>query len=107
MISEGHANTVITEEEKYTTGAHNSFLSFGQHLGIASLFLLFYPLVIGIKGLKIRDNTNLIFLILSISGMSVFSFFNVILELPHSSSLYWMIFFALIYYKKNIKIENI
>jgi hypothetical protein len=106
MISEGHVYTVITEEEKYTTGAHNSFLSFGQHLGLASLFLLFYPLVIGIKGLKIRDNTNLIFLLLSISGMSVFSFFNVILELPHSSSFYWIVFLILIYYINGIKIQD-
>lgn len=106
MISKGHINTLITEGEKYTTGAHNSFLSFAQHLGLLSVFLLFYPLIIRIKDLKIRDNTDLIFLILSISGMSVFSFFNVILELPHSSSLYWMVFFALIYYQKNIKIEN-
>lgn len=106
MISKGHINILITEGEKYTTGAHNSFLSFAQHLGVLSIFLLFYPLIIRIKDLKIRDNTDLIFLILSISGMSVFSFFNVILELPHSSSLYWMVLFALIYYKKNIKIEN-
>lgn len=107
MISKGHINTLITEGEKYTTGAHNSFLSFAQHLGSVSVFLLFYPLIIRIKDLKIRDNTDLIFLILSISGMSVFSFFNVLLELPHSSSLYWLVFFALIYYNKNTKIENI
>ncbi|MDA0317063.1 MAG: hypothetical protein O2906_04990 [Bacteroidetes bacterium] len=107
MISKGHINTLITEGEKYTTGAHNSFLSFAQHLGAVSVFLLFYPLIIRIKDLKIRDNTDLIFLILSISGMSVFSFFNVLLELPHSSSLYWLVFFALIYYNKNTKIENI
>lgn len=106
MISKGHINTLITEGEKYTSGAHNSFLSLAQHLGLASLFLLFYPLIIGIKGLKIMDNSKLIFLLLSISGMSVFSFFNVILELPHSSSFYWIVFFMLIYYLNEIKIED-
>lgn len=40
---------------------------------------------------------EILFLSLSLLGIVVFSSFNVILELPHSSSIFWIVFFSLIF----------
>ena len=49
-------------------------------------------------------NKEVLFLSLSLLGFVVFSSFNVILELPHSSSIFWIVFFGLIFKLSN-KIE--
>lgn len=100
MLSYGH-NVQIIEDENYLTAPHNSFLSMLIHTGILSILLLLYPLI------KLFDNTAFVkdkesmFLLLCLIGMSVFSFFNVILELPHSSSIFWLVYFILIFKLNN------
>lgn len=87
----------ITGDKKYLSAPHNSFLSMAIHIGILAIVFLFYPITALFTNNGERmDNENL-FLALSLFGMVVFSSFNVILELPHSSSIFWIVLFGLIF----------
>lgn len=105
MKSRGE-NVIIDNEEMYYITSHNSFITILQHLGLFN-FLLILPFF---RYLKIyinltKSNIEIISLLLCLIGFSVWAFFNLILELPHSASLYWIIFFVFTFslkFKKNI-----
>ncbi|RXJ52451.1 O-antigen ligase family protein [Gelidibacter gilvus] len=87
----------ISGDEKYLTAPHNSFLSMAIHIGILSIVFLFYPIKAFFTYKSFRMDNEILFLSLSLVGMVVFSAFNVILELPHSSSIFWIVLFGLIF----------
>jgi O-antigen ligase len=87
----------IIGNEKYFSAPHNSFLSMSIHIGILSLIFLFYPIKRLFCNKSFIMDEEILFLSLSLLGIAVFSFFNVILELPHASSIFWIVFFALIF----------
>jgi len=95
MLSHGH-NIEITGDEKFLSAPHNSFLSMFIHLGILPILLLLYPIIKPLCYKGFVKDKEYIFLFVSLIGMSVFCFFNVILELPHSSSIFWVVYFVLI-----------
>lgn len=86
----------ITEEENYVIAPHNSFLSMAIHVGILSILFLFYPVLRFFNLKRLRMDKEELFLVLSLFGMAIFCAFNVILELPHASSLFWMVLYSLI-----------
>lgn len=88
---------VIMGDENYLTAPHNSFLTMAIHLGLLSLILLFYPLKPLFSNKKLIMDREILFLSLSLLGIVVFSYFNVVLELPHASSIFWIILFVLIF----------
>ena len=88
---------LIRGEDIYLTAPHNSFLSMVIHIGIPSLILLIYPIKSLFHNKTLIMDKEILFLSLSLLGIVVFSCFNVILELPHSSSIFWIIFFSLIF----------
>lgn len=85
----------------YVVAPHNSFLTMIIHLGLGSLVLLFWP----IKKLFSKNvrstQPEIFFLVLALIGSGVWAFFNVILELPHSSTYIWVIYFTLIFIISN------
>lgn len=87
----------IVGDQKYLTAPHNSFLSMAIHIGILSIVFLFYPIKAFFTIKSFRMDNEILFLTLSLVGMVVFSAFNVILELPHSSSIFWIVLFGLIF----------
>ncbi len=87
----------IIGNEKYFSAPHNSFLSMAIHIGILSLILLFYPIKTIFCNKTLIMDKEILFLSLSLSGIVIFSSFNVVLELPHSSSIFWIVFFGLIF----------
>lgn len=95
---------VIIGEEQYLTAPHNSFMTMAIHLGLLSLVLLFYPLKNLFCNKKLIMGREILFLSLSMLGIVVFSSFNVVLELPHASSIFWIILFVLIF-KLSEKVE--
>lgn len=91
----------------YTVAPHNSFITIIFHTGILGLGLLLAPLIKLFKhGEKLSEPTfNTLFL--ALTGASVWSFFNVILELPHSSTYYWLIFITFALELQNYTKENL
>lgn len=87
----------ITEAKKHLTASHNSFLSMAVHIGVLSIVFLFYPLKRIFSNKNLIMDKEILFLSLSLLGMVVFSAFNVILELPHASSIFWIVLFGLIF----------
>lgn len=93
-------NPKILESDKKLCTPHNSFISMALHIGIFSIIALFYPFKILITNSNILKDKEVLFLILSLFGTIVFSCFNVLLELPHASSLFWLIYLTLILKKR-------
>ncbi|MAO09982.1 MAG: hypothetical protein CMC07_03605 [Flavobacteriaceae bacterium] len=93
-------------ESIYLVPPHNSFITMLYHLG-GWILLIFYPLRRIFYGIR-RVNNVLKFLILSIVGVVIWASFNVILELPHSSTYFWLIYFTLAFYlyKNNIDVRK-
>jgi len=96
MLASGQ-NILIEGNEKFITAPHNSFLSILLHTGILPVLLLLFPLIRLFHSSESFKDKKTLFLLLSLIGMTVFSFFNVILELPHSSSIFWLVYFVLIF----------
>lgn len=96
MTSNGH-DVQILADDKYLIAPHNSFLTMTVHLGILPILLLIYPLLRLIKNKWALQDKEILFLFLSLVGVTVFSSFNVILELPHSSQVFWIVYFVLIF----------
>lgn len=85
------------EYVRHLTPPHNSLLTIAFHLGIVPLFLLFIPLKgyfsqIFFKRVSPDASTN--FLIYVLTGCFIWIAFNVILELPHSATFFWLVYFA-------------
>lgn len=91
----------LDEQSKYLSPVHNSFITIAQHIGLIPMLLIFYPFY---RLLKYRvvvfsnknENKATLFLMYSLIGLTIWSSFNVILELPHSSIFYWFVYFALL-----------
>lgn len=88
--------TVFSSPEKiFIVPPHNSFITMLFHLGIGSILLLLYPLrIFFYKRTNTGNGYIEFFLFIAFLGLSIWAFFNVILELPHSASYYWLVFFA-------------
>lgn len=84
-------------ESIFIIAPHNSFITMLYHLGV-SVLLLFFPLSKLFSKGKLLKVKSTIFLLLSLIGASVWASFNVILELPHSSTYFWLIYFTLAFY---------
>lgn len=86
--------------EKYLSPMHNSFITIAFHIGfLVSLFVIFplIKIIIRLISGRCKANLNFLFLSLTLIAFSVWSATNVILELPHSSLLYWLLFLTFIY----------
>lgn len=99
LMSHHGYNASLVGEERFTNGPHNSFLSIAFHNGLISLLTLFSPLFY--YAFKLWPLKKNLFIMLVFLGISVLSFFNVILELPHTSSVYWLVFFYLMFELKS------
>jgi hypothetical protein len=90
-------------EVKYVVPPHNSILTIVFHIGMIPALLFFFPMIkmfqqIFVK--KFPEDNNVMFLILALIGSIVWICFNVILELPHSASFFWLVYFTSLYYVK-------
>jgi hypothetical protein len=94
---------------RYVTPPHNSLLSIAFHLGLLPSLLIFFPLKryfsrIFFKATSQDQNTN--FLIYVLTGSFVWICFNVILELPHAATYFWLVYFTTALYLNKYKIAN-
>ncbi|MFC4722896.1 hypothetical protein ACFO5O_11225 [Geojedonia litorea] len=96
----------IVGDGKYLCAPHNSFISMILHIGILSIFLLIYPLKTLFTNKKLLKDNEVLFLFLNLLGIAIFCSFNVILELPHSSSLFWIVYFGLVFKLNDNKYQN-
>lgn len=100
--------TLKRDEDAFVTPLHNAFLTFSFHIGFTLTLIVIIPVVKAfIRGQSYRQtilgksiDTDERFLAHALSGLSIWVGFNVILELPHSSIFYWVIFFLFSFYKK-------
>jgi hypothetical protein len=93
-------------EERYLAPSHNSFLTIVFHTGLISVFLIMIPLRKAFQYFfknKGTSNPTTEFLLLSLAGLTVWASFNVILELPHSSGIYWLVYFSALYHFSGAK----
>jgi len=91
----------VRPEEMYTSPMHNSFITLAFHIGLLPSLIIFVPLIKPFKETFLTNsnlrNPQADFLILSWVGLSVWSSFNVVLELPHTSAYIWLVYFSLVY----------
>ena len=90
----------VNPEEKFLTPMHNSFVTIMFHVGIIPGLLILAPLKNAFQSVFSYKKENLpetMFLFLSFVGFAVWASFNVILELPHSSAFFWLMYFSVIY----------
>ncbi len=89
----GNDNDLLdSPEEKYLKAYHNSFFTLFFYMGVFVL-LLAGPFIASFEFLKQGlKNDKQKFLVLSFVGVTTWSFFNVVLELPHSSIVFWLLF---------------
>lgn len=89
---------------------HNSVLTIIFHIGLIPSLLFFAPLKNFFSQIFVKqfsDDTNTNFLILSLCGSLIWIMFNVILELPHSATYFWLVFFTTAFYLKyNPELES-
>lgn len=97
----GSRNMAYKPMARWLSPPHNSFLTIIFHVGFIPFLLLLLPLKKMFSQLfvkfKTKDKEEL-FLMYTLIGCSVWSSFNVILELPHSAIYFWLIYFTYIYY---------
>jgi len=91
----------VRPEEQYLSPMHNSFITLAFHLGLIPALFIVVPLIPAFNYLFFaapgEHLPRLDFLVLALLGASVWASFNVVLELPHSSTFYWLIYFTLVY----------
>ncbi len=82
---------------RWLVAPHNSFLTLAFHIGMVPFLFLFYPIrkIVPLSFQDREKTKELKFLMISILGLMVWASFNVILELPHSSLYFWLVFFTL------------
>jgi len=94
-------------EEQYLSPMHNSFITIAFHIGLIPMLLILLPLYPAAKYLFFTSANShqhhIDFLVLALVGSSIWVSFNVVLELPHSSSFYWLIYFTLVYSLREFK----
>ncbi len=91
----------VRPEEQYLSPMHNSFITMAFHIGLLPSLLILVPvwpaLVYLFGSSRVTRTSVRDFLVLSLIGVSVWSSFNVVLELPHSATFYWLVYFTLVY----------
>lgn len=91
----------VRPEEQYLTPMHNSFITIGYHIGFVFMLLIFLPLKnmfsYIVNRATLYPTKEKDFLTLSLLGLIMWSSFHVVLELPHSSALFWLVYFSTIY----------
>jgi hypothetical protein len=84
-------------DEPYLSSVHNSYLTIFFAIGLLPGLLILFPFykmyvyLINRKNIVSKDTD---FLYLSLIGLSVWVSFNQILEVPHSTGLFWMVYFS-------------
>jgi O-antigen ligase len=93
---------------RYLNPPHNSVLTIVFHVGLIPALLFFTPLKKTFTQLFLKKSPadpNILFLVLALLGSLVWILFNVILELPHSSTYFWLVYLTTIFYlKENLSI---
>ena len=87
----GHTNGLDSQQKRLEVALHNSFLTIFYHFGIFGFILVFYPIIQFLISCKPVKNGLMIAVLTS---LVIWCYFNVILELPHSASLFWFVFFV-------------
>lgn len=92
----------LKPEEQYLSPMHNSFITIAYHIGLLPSLLLLVPLkrhaVYFFKRGKENLDLKSDFLLLSLIGLMLWTSFHVVLELPHSSAFFWLVYFASVYH---------
>lgn len=98
--------TLKRDEDAFVTPLHNAFLTFSFHVGFLLTLVILIPIILAfMRGQAYRGNKIVIsnderFLSHAVAGLSIWVGFNVILELPHSSLFFWLIFFLFYMYRR-------
>lgn len=98
--------TLKRAEDAFITPLHNAFLTFAFHVGFILTLVILIPIILAFmrgqsyRGNKIIITTDERFLAHALAGLSIWVGFNVILELPHSSLFFWLIFFLFYMYRR-------
>jgi len=98
-----HSPIMLDEQyplARYLAPPHNSILTIMFHVGIVPALLLLIPLrglfsQLLLKRRSPDPSTN--FILFCFVGSLVWILFNVILELPHSATYFWLVFFTTAY----------
>lgn len=84
-------------DEPYLSSVHNSFLTIFFSVGLLPGLLIlvpFYRMSVYLLNRRKRQTDSADFIYLSLIGLSVWVSFNQILEVPHSTALFWLVYFA-------------
>jgi hypothetical protein len=93
-------------QARYVTPPHNSLITIAYHLGFIPALLLFVPLKNYFRGIFFKilsRDPHVNFLIYTLTGCFVWISFNVILELPHASTYFWLVFFTTAFYLNKVQ----
>ncbi len=96
----------LKPKEQYLSPMHNSLITLAFHVGIIPALLLVVPLKGPIlyflnSGETLRDK-RMDFMVLALLVMMAWASFHVVLELPHSSAFFWLVYFSAVYlFKQN------
>ncbi len=92
----------LRSEEQYLSPMHNSFITLAFHIGILPSLLLLLPLrrvlMYFFEGNFSQKTPEKDFLLLSLMGLMLWASFHVVLELPHSSAFFWLVYFTAIFF---------
>jgi hypothetical protein len=94
---------------RYLSPPHNSWLSFVFHIGLLPALLFLLPLKnvgLAIMLSPLPSDRNKLFLLLAFAGCAVWVSFNVILELPHSATYFWLVYFTTAYAFRDKSMEG-
>ncbi|GGB06357.1 hypothetical protein [Puia dinghuensis] len=85
---------------RYLSPPHNSLLTMCFHVGLLPVLLLLIPLRRFFVQVLMRSrpaDDSVTFLVYALPGCFVWVMFNVILELPHSATFFWLVFLTTAY----------
>ena len=95
----------VRPEETYLSPMHNSFITLAFHVGLLPSILIMVPLIKPFKCVVLDDSTPRDktgdFFVLSVIGLFVWTSFNVVFELPHTTAFIWLVYFSTIYHFQN------
>lgn len=84
-------------DERYLSPPHNSFITILFSIGIIPGLLIFIPFKKIMKNIFLPFNpekTTIYYFTLCLVGLTIWCCFNVVLELPHTTGLFWLIYFS-------------
>lgn len=91
---------------RYLAPPHNSLLTIMFHVGLIPALLILVPLKPFFREIFFRPQSSdatINFLVYALTGCVVWILFNVILELPHSATYFWLVYFTAVYALKTYK----